>query len=347
MARSLVGLGSNLGPRQELLQQAADRLAREPGVRLLALSRFLETRPVGGPAGQPMFLNAAAVLETRLAPQGLLEVLHRIQHELGRQPAERWAARSIDLDLLLYDDQVIATEQLVVPHPRMAWRRFVLQPAAEVAPNWIHPPTGWSIARLLEHLDTARPYVAVAGAIAAGKTQLVRALTASTGAQPLLEAVDAGRLTRFYRNPAGEAWATEIEFLLERARRLDASDPVWQPPRLVVSDFWFDQSMAFAQVWLSPDDRTEFRRRWAETRQAVVRPKLIVLLEAPAGVLRQRIVDRARPYEQAIAAERLQQLTESLAAAAGWPDQGPVLRLPSAEPAAMLAEVLAAIEAMR
>lgn len=346
MARSLVGLGSNLGPRHDTLRRAVDRLAREPGVRLVACSRFHETHPVGGPTGQPAFLNAAAVLETSLEPNGLLDLLLRVERELGRRPAERWAARPIDLDLLLSDQRVMSSPTLVLPHPRMAWRRFVLQPAAEVAPDWIHPLTGWSIARLLEHLDARPHYVAVAGAIAAGKTHLAEALAARTGGLTLLENVDAHRLAAFYSNPAGEAWATEIEFLLERALRLDAADRVWQPPRLVVSDFWFDQSMAFAQVWLTPDRRDEFRLRWQEVRPAVVRPKLIVLLEAPADVLRQRIATRARPFEQSIPVERLEQIAAELDAAVCWPDQGPVLRVPMAEPGAMVAEAQAAIEAM-
>lgn len=347
MPRSLVGLGSNLGPRRDMLHRAIDRLDREPGIKVVARSRAYETRPAGGPPGQPMFLNSAAVLETSLEPEPLLEALLRIELELGRQRTQRWAARPIDLDLLLYEQRVVSSPRLLVPHPRMAWRRFVLQPAAEVAANWIHPPTGWSIARLLEHLDAAPHYVAVTGAIRAGKTELARAIAARTGGRALLETVDARRLAAFYASPAGEAWPTEIEFLHERARRLDASDMAWQQAqRLVVSDFWFDQSMACAQVWLPPAQRGDFRLRWQEARQAVVRPKLIVLLEAPAQLLRERITARARPYEQSIPIDRLYEIGQSLAAAVGWPDQGPVLRLRSAEPEAMLAEALAAIEAM-
>jgi 2-amino-4-hydroxy-6-hydroxymethyldihydropteridine diphosphokinase len=316
-------------------------------MRLLAHSHAYETRPVGGPPDQPRFLNAAAVVETDLQPEPLLDALLRIEAELGRQRSERWAARAIDLDLLLYEQQLLISPRLVLPHPRMAWRRFVLQPAAEVAGGWLHPPTGWTIARLLEHLDTTANYVAVAGAIGVGKTHLAQALADRLGGRTRLEPVDARRLARFYADPSGGAWATEIEFLVERARRLDRLDPAWQGPTLVVSDFWFDQSLAFAQVWLPPAEQEAFRLRFAEVRQRVVRPRLIVLLEAPVAVLHERITARARPYEQSIPRDRLEAIASQVSAATTWPDQGPVLRLTAAEPDALLAEAAAAVEAMQ
>ena len=94
--------------------------------------------------------NAAALLETAIEPGPLLRLVKQLEHEWGRQTAERWAARVLDLDLLLYDRLVVETPELVVPHPRMAWRRFVLEPAAEIAPEMVHPPTGWTIAAAAE-----------------------------------------------------------------------------------------------------------------------------------------------------------------------------------------------------
>ena len=96
-------------------------------------------RPIGGPAGQEPFLNAAALLETSLPPAELLARLQRIELHLGRTRETRWAARTLDLDLLLYDNLVLNTPYLTLPHPRMAFRRFVLEPAAEVAPEMAHP----------------------------------------------------------------------------------------------------------------------------------------------------------------------------------------------------------------
>ncbi|HEX5106180.1 MAG TPA: pantoate--beta-alanine ligase [Pirellulaceae bacterium] len=147
-----MGLGSNLGERVGSLTNALVRLRADPHVRVLRSSSLLETRPVGGPEGQPRFLNAAAVLETDLPAEQLLERLLAIERELGRMRGEQWGPRTIDLDLLLYDGQVINTASLTVPHPRLAERRFVLEPAAEIARELRDPASGLSIGELLERL---------------------------------------------------------------------------------------------------------------------------------------------------------------------------------------------------
>jgi 2-amino-4-hydroxy-6-hydroxymethyldihydropteridine diphosphokinase len=153
MASCLVALGSNLGDRAEYLRRAVDALARLPSTQLAARSAWHETQPEGGPPGQGMFLNGAVLLSTTLAPEKMLAELVRIESALGRMRAEPWGPRTIDLDLLLYDGQVRQTDDLTLPHPRMALRRFVLAPAAEVAPWMLHPTTGCVIAHLLATLD--------------------------------------------------------------------------------------------------------------------------------------------------------------------------------------------------
>jgi 2-amino-4-hydroxy-6-hydroxymethyldihydropteridine diphosphokinase len=152
MADCLISLGSNLGDRQAILDAAVARLREHPAISELRCSRWHETLPVGGPAGQPPYLNGAARLETSLSPRELLVLLQEIENQFGRQRFERWGPRTLDLDLLLYDDLVINTPELALPHPRMPERRFVLEPALEVAAEMVHPTTGRSIARLLQSL---------------------------------------------------------------------------------------------------------------------------------------------------------------------------------------------------
>jgi pantoate--beta-alanine ligase len=152
MAICLVGLGSNVGDRVGHIAAALAALRSLLNTRLLRHSSLIETEPVGGPAGQGRFLNAAALVETTLSPAELWSGLSEIERRLGRERRDRWGPRTIDLDLLLYDQQLVHTSELTVPHPRLAERRFVLEPAAEIAPDVSEPASGQTLRQLLERL---------------------------------------------------------------------------------------------------------------------------------------------------------------------------------------------------
>jgi 2-amino-4-hydroxy-6-hydroxymethyldihydropteridine diphosphokinase len=142
MPRAFVGLGSNLGDRQRMLWSAVHMLTFNPDVDVVAVSSIRETEPVGL-LDQPRFLNAAVAIDTELEPRPLLDLLLAIEGELGRiRGGPRFGPRVVDLDLLLYGDEVVDEPGLTVPHPRLHERRFALEPLAELDPDLVVPEKG-------------------------------------------------------------------------------------------------------------------------------------------------------------------------------------------------------------
>jgi len=148
---AFVGIGSNLGDREGNLRRAIKLLSAEDGVDVVAVSEIRETDPVG-PVEQGPFLNGAVRIETDLAPRELLERLLAVEERLGRVRRERWGPRTIDLDLLLYGDDVVDEPGLAVPHPRLHERRFALEPLADLDPGLEIPGKG-PISALLAELE--------------------------------------------------------------------------------------------------------------------------------------------------------------------------------------------------
>lgn len=151
--KTAVALGSNLGDREGNLRGATTALASL--LAALHVSSFHETEPVGVAIAQPTFLNAAAVGDSDLPAHMLLQRLLAIEAAFGRERPYPGAPRTLDIDLILYGDEIIETPDLTVPHPRFRERRFVLEPLSEIAPDWIDPVTGRSIAELLNALRHA------------------------------------------------------------------------------------------------------------------------------------------------------------------------------------------------
>jgi len=141
MPRAYVGLGANLGDREETLARAVALLAAAEGVDVLAVSELRETDPVGV-VDQARFLNGAVAVETKLSARKLLDTLLAIERSLGRVRAERWGPRTVDLDLLLYGDEIVDEPGVRVPHPRLHERRFALEPLAELDPELVIPGRG-------------------------------------------------------------------------------------------------------------------------------------------------------------------------------------------------------------
>jgi 2-amino-4-hydroxy-6-hydroxymethyldihydropteridine diphosphokinase len=159
--RAAIALGSNLSlaldDRErvlapvEILAAALEQLAQHPQIQVLCQSHWYETLPVGPP--QPNYLNGCAILEVNLSPLALLHVLFEIEARFGRVRAQHWGPRSLDLDLLLYDQTILQSPELVLPHPRLHERGFVLVPLAEIAPDWVEPVRQQSICQLQKGVD--------------------------------------------------------------------------------------------------------------------------------------------------------------------------------------------------
>jgi 2-amino-4-hydroxy-6-hydroxymethyldihydropteridine diphosphokinase len=267
MATALISLGSNVGDRAAALRQSLELLASAPGVRVTATSSFHETSPAGGPASQEKFINAAALLETDLPPLGFLSMLQNVEQQLGRVRTERWGPRTIDLDLLLYDQLELETPELTLPHPRMSFRRFVLEPAAEIAADMVHPVCGNTIAGLLRHLDQSPRYLAIEGLNPAVLAALRKNL----------------RFIVTFEKRASRSYASEPPLLLQAISELEHDQ--W-----LVGDAWGGSAVRFLV-----NDSGNLERSRKELSD-LVQPKLLIVLPGagPAADIRDKILGMYR-----------------------------------------------------
>ncbi|MBW7898368.1 MAG: 2-amino-4-hydroxy-6-hydroxymethyldihydropteridine diphosphokinase [Candidatus Brocadia sp. BROELEC01] len=149
-----IGMGSNIGNREENLRTACKRIIAIRGIQMMRCSRFYETAPIGGPL-QPMFLNAVLGIKTVISPHKLLEQFQGIEILMGRTRTVKWGPRTIDIDILIYGDKIVDDDRLKIPHSLMHTRLFVLEPFVEIAPNVVHPGLQKTILHLYRELQTS------------------------------------------------------------------------------------------------------------------------------------------------------------------------------------------------
>jgi len=155
MSIAYIGLGSNVGDKADNIKKALEILDQFDGLKIVKVSSFYETEPVGY-EDQDWFVNAVAKIETTLTAEQLLSIFKRAEKQIGRKDRVRWGPREIDLDLLFYDQIIVNTNDLIIPHPGLHERAFVLAPLAEIAPDFVHPIIKKTIAELLAGLRSQK-----------------------------------------------------------------------------------------------------------------------------------------------------------------------------------------------
>lgn len=323
-----LSLGSNLGNKLSNLQQAIDKIAQKIG-RITKISSVYNTKSWGFESGD--FLNICVKVSTNLNPEKLLDSVLLIEEELGRirTNTDDYKARIIDIDVLLFDDEIIFHKNLKVPHPKMLERKFVLVPLTEIAANIKHPIAKKTILMCLQgcedtsdieetDLQLKRPisliekynYIAIEGNIGAGKTTLAKMIGDDYNAKLVLERfADNPFLPKYYADMERYAFPLEMSFLADRYQQL--TDDLAQFDlfkNFIVSDYYIFKSLIFAQVSLPKEEYNLYRRMFDVMYKEITKPDLYIYLYQNTERLLENIKKRGRDYEQNIASDYLDKI---------------------------------------
>ncbi len=323
-----LSLGSNQGNKLKNLQEAIYLIAEKIGP-ILKISSVYKTPSVGF-VGEDFF-NICIKLSTYLPPEKILSNSLEIEKKLGRirTNSDGYSDRTIDLDILLFDDEIIFSHELIVPHPRMLDRKFVLVPLIEIASEVLHPVTKIHLGKCLDGCSDnteinkttetlIRPtpltekynYIAIEGNIGAGKTSLAKMMSDEFNAKIVLERfADNPFLPKFYEDKERFAFPLEMSFLADRYQQL--SDDLAQFDlfkNLIVSDYYIFKSLIFAQVTLQKDEYLLYRKMFDLMYKEITKPDLYVYLYQNTDRLIKNIKKRGREYEQNISSDYLKKI---------------------------------------
>ena len=325
-----ISLGSNLGDRWHHLQEAIDQIYQKIGL-ITRVSQVYET-PAWGFEGSP-FLNACIEIETIFSAERCLKELLEIELELGRTrlPNGEYSNRSIDLDILFYGHESHQSQSLIVPHPKLTERDFVLAPLKDIAPNFSHPKLGNRIIeyfnkftspsiKIVDDLKLKIPqlpiiqyqYLAIEGNIGAGKTSLASCIAYDYNAKFIPERFkDNPFLPKFYKDQSRYAFPLEMSFLADRHQQLlDDISQFELFSEFAVADYDFYKSLIFAQVTLGEDEYRLYKKVFDIMYKELPKPDAYIYLYQNTERLLSNIKKRGRGYEQEIQPEYLENLNK-------------------------------------
>jgi len=323
-----LSLGTNEGDKLQNLQNAIDLIGEKIGA-VQKISSVYKTESWGFDGDD--FYNICAKVSTNLNPENLIKTLLSIEEELGRKRTseKQYNSRIIDLDILLFDDEIIFSPDLIVPHPRMLERKFVMVPLTEIAPNFRHPIEKQTILMCLQNcddktdiekleLEIIRPislfekynYIAIEGNIGAGKTSLANMIGDDYNAKLVLERfADNPFLPKYYEDMERYAFPLEMSFLADRYNQLSEDLAQFDLFKsFIVSDYYIFKSLIFAQISLHKDEYALYRKVFDVMYKEISKPDLYVYLYQNTERLLDNIKNRGRDYEQNIEPEYLEKI---------------------------------------
>jgi 2-amino-4-hydroxy-6-hydroxymethyldihydropteridine diphosphokinase len=324
-----LSLGSNLGNRHSQLQQCVFSLNEHIG-KVTATSTIYENAAVGFEGDD--FLNACILLETENSPEQVLKKILDLEKEMGRErlASGKYASRTLDIDIIYFNDAIISEENLTVPHPKMQERNFVLKPLADIAPQMYHPQLKKDTRNLLQQskdgnslqktplklfatrheLFAQVQFLAIEGNIGAGKSTLAKKIAHDFNAKLVLERfADNPFLPKFYEDQSRYAFPLEMSFLADRYQQfMDDTSQFDLFKTFMVGDYDIFKSLIFAQITLQKEEFELYRKVFNFMYNEVRKPDIYVYLYQNTQRLLENIKRRGREYEQQIAPEYLEKI---------------------------------------
>ena len=324
-----LSLGSNLGNRLLHLQRGIFELHQRLGI-ISKISAVYENAAVGFEGGD--FLNVCVLLETQQTPNSVLDQIHELERQMGRErdPLKGYISRTIDVDLIYFNDAIIETDQLTLPHPRLSERNFVLKPLADIAPQHYHPLLKKDTRNLLQEskdqntlhktslklfksrkaLFSQLQFLAIEGNIGAGKSTLAKKMAEEFNAKLVLERfADNPFLPKFYKDQTRYAFPLEMSFLADRYQQfMDDTSQFDLFKTFMIGDYDIFKSLIFAQITLQKDEFELYRKVFNFMYNEVRKPDIYVYLYQSTDRLLENIKKRGRDYEQEIQPDYLKRI---------------------------------------